>query len=175
MITIKSPVLTSDPRKLEASKLVGPAQVRKLAQGMAPRVGTVIGMHLPELPAQIAARCHFYKSSPLVRDAIVKLSEVRGDLNDAVVEIDRRMIDYCVGLETEFGEMVEGGNLYTPAVSLDSVVLNKGILQTILDTVENYREFQRMRQRVGLEDVLAYGKGLMLLFYGASGTGKVRV
>ena len=67
---------------------------------------------------------------------------------------------------------MDGGNLYTPEVALSSVVLRGDVLQTILDTVENYREFQKLRAKVGLDDVLAYGRGLMILFFGASGTGK---
>lgn len=77
-----------------------------------------------------------------------------------------------VGLETEFGELVDGGNLYTPEVGLEAVVLGRDVLQTILDTVENFKEFQRLRTRCGLDDVVAYGRGLMLLFFGDSGTGK---
>ncbi len=30
------------------------------------------------------------------------------------VEIDRRMLDFCVGLDTEFSEIVEGSHLYYP-------------------------------------------------------------
>ena len=42
---------------------------------------------------------------------------------DDQVDIDRRMVDYVVGLETEFGELVEGSYLYTPTVAIDQVVL----------------------------------------------------
>lgn len=41
----------------------------------------------------------------------MRLSERRlghGDLNDCSVEVDRRMLDYLAGLDTELGEMVEG-------------------------------------------------------------------
>ena len=64
---------------------------------MSPKVGTVIGMHLPSLVEQIKARRHFYKSSPLVRDAIIKMTELRGDLMDAVLEV----IMSCSCLATE--------------------------------------------------------------------------
>ena len=30
------------------------------------------------------------------------------------IEIDRRMLDFCVGLDTEFSETVEGSHLYYP-------------------------------------------------------------
>ncbi len=36
------------------------------------------------------------------------------DLAEATVELDRRMLDYVVGLDTEFSEIVDGSHLYTP-------------------------------------------------------------
>ena len=39
------------------------------------------------------------------------------------VEMDRRMLDYCVGLDTEFGELVEAADMYSPTVSLAQVSL----------------------------------------------------
>ena len=35
------------------------------------------------------------------------------------VELDRRMLDFIVGLDTEFSELVEGSHLYTSSVKLD--------------------------------------------------------
>lgn len=37
------------------------------------------------------------------------------------VEIDRRMLDFCVGLDTEFSELVEGSHLYFPKTKFESV------------------------------------------------------
>ena len=37
------------------------------------------------------------------------------------VEIDRRMLDFCVGLDTEFSEIVEGSHLYYPKTKFDLV------------------------------------------------------
>lgn len=35
------------------------------------------------------------------------------------VELDRRMLDFIVGLDTEFSELVEGSHLYTSSVKLE--------------------------------------------------------
>ena len=35
---------------------------------------------------------------------------------DHQVELDRRMLDWIVGLDTEMNELVEGSHLYTPKV-----------------------------------------------------------
>ncbi|KAI9909274.1 hypothetical protein PsorP6_014932 [Peronosclerospora sorghi] len=70
-------------------------------------------------------------------------------------------------------ELVEGSDFYTPKVKLDQVVLPKEHKSTILETVESYECFRRYRKKSGLEQSgMAYGAGLVLLFCGASGTGK---
>ena len=39
------------------------------------------------------------------------------------VEIDRRMLDFCVGLDTEFSEVVEGSHLYFPKTKFEQVCI----------------------------------------------------
>jgi hypothetical protein len=71
---------------------------------------------------QVLARTYFYKSSKLVARGLIKVrvgsSYARGggDLMDHQVELDRRMLDWIVGLDTEMNELVEGSHLYTPKV-----------------------------------------------------------
>lgn len=52
---------------------------------------------------------------------VVHNSGLTGDPTTAKVEIDRRMLDFCVGLDTEFSEMVEGSHLYFPKTKFDNV------------------------------------------------------
>ena len=47
----------------------------------------------------------------------------RGNFLDSSVELDRRLLDYIVGLDTEINELVDGSDLYTPSVSLGDVAL----------------------------------------------------
>ena len=44
--------------------------------------------------------------------------------------------------------------------------------QLILNTVSNFEAFKRSRRRLGLDDAITYGAGMVMLFYGAPGTGK---
>ena len=44
-----------------------------------------------------------------------------GDPTKAKVEIDQRMLDFCVGLDTEFSEAVEGSHLYFPKTKFEQV------------------------------------------------------
>ena len=57
---------------------------------------------------------------------VVKLSflfsvTLNGDPANATIEIDRRMLDFCVGLDTEFSEIVEGSHLYYPKTKFEQV------------------------------------------------------
>ena len=207
---------------------------------------------------------YFYRNGKLVREGLIRVAERRvgmGDLNDCFVEVgretglsmawsfvnhvvltpmrmlvqvDRRMLDYLVGLDTELDEMVEGrlfvppmlrcvtvrvadhlrvwhtgGSCYTPSVKLSQVVLADATKRLIVDTVQDYDRFNQIRRNVGFDEVVrvrgirgwvwgvhvptpqhhcaanstqptpcacrqqvSYGNGLILLFYGESGTGK---
>lgn len=42
----------------------------------------------------------------------------------------------------------------------------------ILSTVSNFDVYRRCRKKHGLDDVITYGAGLVLLFHGPPGTGK---
>ena len=53
---------------------------------------------------------------------MVNNSGLTGDPTTAKVEIDRRMLDFCVGLDTEFSEIVEGSHLYYPKTKFDQVL-----------------------------------------------------
>eukprot|EP01065_Artemidia_motanka_P012879 TRINITY_DN17102_c0_g2_i1.p1 TRINITY_DN17102_c0_g2~~TRINITY_DN17102_c0_g2_i1.p1 ORF type:complete len:1017 (+),score=196.23 TRINITY_DN17102_c0_g2_i1:457-3051(+) len=149
----------------------------RLSQTVSFAVGTLIGVHLPDdLHKQMAQRRSFYRQAPLVRSGIVRVANRSalgtGDLMDCSVEMDRRMLDFCVGLDTEFCELVDAANLYQPSVSLDRVILPEALKSLIVGTVENYARFRAYRKRVGLEDLLEYGRGIVLLFHGLPGTGK---
>lgn len=52
---------------------------------------------------------------------VVNNAGLTGDPTTAKVEIDRRMLDFCVGLDTEFSEIVEGSHLYYPKTKFDQV------------------------------------------------------
>ena len=126
------------------------------------------------LQQQIKNRRHFYKSAVLVREGILVLhgDELGADLTQTLAEIDRRMLDFVVGLDTEFSELMEGSHLYTPTVCVDEVVLAESKKKLVLDTVKHFDQYVAASKELELHKTLAYGRGMVLLFYGPSGTGK---
>ena len=87
-------------------------------------VGTLLHIFWDTLEEQITARRHFYREAPLLQDALIDLHSTRvtNELLHSDARIDRRMVDYLVGLETEATALVEGSHLYRPTVDLDRVV-----------------------------------------------------
>jgi len=126
------------------------------------------------LQQQIRNRRHFYKSSVLVREGILVLhgDELGGDLSQTMAEIDRRMLDFVVGLDTEFSELMDGSHLYTPTVDINEVVLSEAKKTLVVDTVRHFDTFTSAAKELELHKKLSYGHGMVLLFYGPSGTGK---
>lgn len=113
----------------------------------------------------------------LVKEGIIRLAEPpfkKGgyDLSETQVEIDRRLMDYIVGLDTELNEIVDGSELFFPKVSLNQVVLPTENKTLIMDTIKNFDVFKKVVKECGYEEKLTYGYGICMLFFGASGTGK---
>ncbi len=137
-------------------------------------VGELIALLCDSDREQRDARKHFYRDAPLVREGLVVLSgsDFDGDVLRRDVTIDRRMAEYLLGLDTESVSLVEGSHIYTPRVDLDRVVLAEAKKKLIVDTVVGFPAFRRACSESGLDSILSYGSGQVLLFHGASGTGK---
>ncbi|MCR4317406.1 MAG: ATP-binding protein [Planctomycetes bacterium] len=136
-------------------------------------VGDLISIFFSNLEEQVRSRSFFYRSSPLIRDSLVNLSAIFGEeLLACDVSIDRRMADYILGLEAEGSSMVEGTHLYSPVVDPSAVIISDEDRKLIFNCVESFPAFQKERKRSGLDKIITYGNGIVLLFYGPSGTGK---
>ena len=86
-------------------------------------IGELLRLFCTSLQDQIKHRTYFYKSATLVQEGmlVVNNAGLTGDPASAKVEIDRRMLDFCVGLDTEFSEIVEGSHLYYPKTKFEQV------------------------------------------------------
>jgi SpoVK/Ycf46/Vps4 family AAA+-type ATPase len=136
-------------------------------------VADLIQLLLDGLQEQISHRRYFYRSGTLVKEGMVSIdTDITNELESCNIDIDRRMLDYIVGLDVEATELVEGGHLYTPRVKLDQVVLPREMKDLILGRVEHFAAFGRARRDLGFEETISYGKSLVMLFFGPSGTGK---
>ena len=140
-------------------------------------VGQVLSILCQDFRTQIANRKYFYRSGRLISNGIISMSKGRwhqtaGDLTDQRLMLDRRVLDWAVGLDSEINELVEGSDLYVPKVSLQQVVIPKGHLGPIVKQCRAYDSFCEYRKDRGLERSMCYGNGLVILLCGKSGTGK---
>eukprot|EP00731_Ephydatia_muelleri_P000672 Em0001g672a len=138
-------------------------------------IGTAIGLFCDSLHDEIRSRTFFYKNSKLVSEGLVHINDPplhnRGNFLDCVIELDRRLLDYIVGLDSEMNELVDGSDLYTPEVTLAQVSLPPEHITMLLNTFESFDLFQKTCKDLGLS-TKGTARGLCLLFYGPSGTGK---
>ncbi|OGG56954.1 MAG: hypothetical protein A3F84_15585 [Candidatus Handelsmanbacteria bacterium RIFCSPLOWO2_12_FULL_64_10] len=146
--------------------------IRKAVHGSCFEVGQLLEILCSNLQERIQGRRHFYRNGTLVREGMISLTESLTDLTRYDVEIDRCMMDFIVGLDTELSELIDGSHLYYPKVGPDLVVLPEEQKKLILDTVSRFDTFRKARRRLGFDDLIPHGKSMVMLFYGPSGTGK---
>jgi hypothetical protein len=146
----------------------GPPSSRKAT------VGNLINHFCHDLESRMRSRKHFYKSSALIVEGVLTLSQqdFMKDLTDCSVELDRRMFDFIVGLDTEFAELVDGSHLYLPEVEFEDVVLPVEVKERVWDCVANFEDVKKTMIQYDVDKKFSYGLGQVLLFYGHSGTGK---
>ena len=140
-------------------------------------VGQALAILCQDFQTQVANRRYFYRSGRLMTNGIISLIRSRwhqgsGDLTDNRIVLDRRVLDWAVGLDSEINELVEGSDLYEPKVNLTQVVLPKGHLDTLLKQCACYEAFRQYRTDSGLQETLSYGNSLVIMLCGKSGTGK---
>jgi hypothetical protein len=122
------------------------------------------------------SRSYFYKSSTMIEEGILTLSnndDFTNDISLQQVKLDRRLFDFIIGLDTEMSELIDGSLLYKPDINVDDVILPEDTKKRILDSVISFDKVKDIMHQTGIDDKLTYGLGQVLLFYGASGTGKV--
>lgn len=137
-----------------------------------PEVDDFTYLFTENLTDQIAARQHFYKSAPLIQHALIHLSNTFDVFRKSEVSIDRRLTDFLIGLDTEFNELVDNSHLYMPKTRMDSVVLPRRQKDQVLRTIESLKIMNRMRRKISFDQISNRGSGVVMLFYGPSGTGK---
>jgi len=137
-------------------------------------VGEMLFLFFETLEEQIQARKYFYRDAPLIRDSLVTLCGLSfgQDVNKQDIRIDGSMVDHLLGLDSKNSATVEGSHLYQPQVDLDRVILDEDDKKKIVSHLEAYPAFRRERKSSGLDSIIPYGAGIVLLFYGPSGTGK---
>lgn len=140
-----------------------------------PSVATAIGVLSRSFEESVKLRRRFALDSNLIGNSLV-LAEVRGlgegDFLQVNLEVPRRVVGELLGESHVAEELVAFSRLRTVHTSLDQVVLPKETKDLVVSLVQHHGAFLERRKQWGIDDVITYGKALVLLFSGPPGTGK---
>jgi SpoVK/Ycf46/Vps4 family AAA+-type ATPase len=129
------------------------------------------------LTERIEVRSMFRKDAPLVANDLVvvglhdRYSEPE-QLLDASLSLTWRTFQMLVGDAIPQDEMLDFSSLEMPRASFGQLVLPDKEKERILSVVEGHENYLEKRKLWGFDDVIRYGRGAVLLFHGAPGTGK---
>lgn len=132
-----------------------------------------------ELPfaERITRRNVFSKSGALIQNDLVSLDlssrfNAPEDLLNAQVQLANRTFGYLVGDDGFMDEFMEFSSVEEPRSGFEQVVLPVADKQRIMSVIERHDEYLKYRKDWGFDEVIQYGKGALMLFYGKPGTGK---
>jgi SpoVK/Ycf46/Vps4 family AAA+-type ATPase len=94
------------------------------------------------------------------------------DLLMATLHITGRTFGFLVGDDRLMDEFLEFSSVEEPKATFDQVVLSADDKRRILSVVERHERYLECRQQWGFDDIIRYGRGILMLFYGKPGTGK---
>ncbi|MEL6341897.1 MAG: ATP-binding protein [Myxococcota bacterium] len=126
---------------------------------------------------RISRRGVFSPRSALLSHDLIKVDFDRrystpSDLLDACIDLCNRTFDRLVGREGLADDFIDFSSICTPRATMDDVVLQPEHKRRILSVIEQHSRYLEVRRQWGFDDVISYGRGVMMLFHGAPGTGK---
>jgi SpoVK/Ycf46/Vps4 family AAA+-type ATPase len=154
--------------------------MRKLAEarfGGEREIRTILALLCTTTEERISRRTCFVARAPLFANGLLALSggqepDEVGEFMRMDLNLPRRVASMLLGEYDVDGQILSYSSVVDPVVDLSQVVLPPGKRDEVLRLVTNRDEFLRARQAWGLDDVMAYGRGMILLFSGPPGTGK---
>jgi len=126
---------------------------------------------------QVPLRTAFGAAGRLVRHDLVAVSFHGNalwpdDVLTATLRLTGAAFNHIVGDPRLDDAFLGFSRVEAPLADLDGVVLADDDKRRILAVLEHHDRYLRLRREWGLDDVVTYGRGLILLFHGAPGTGK---
>lgn len=126
---------------------------------------------------RITHRDTFAKSSRLVQNDLISIDvasrfNAPQDLLHAQIQISNRTFGFLVDNNNLMDEFMEFSSVEEPHSRLEQVVLKEDDKRRIKSVIERHDKYLRCRKEWGFDDVITYGRGVLMLFYGKPGTGK---
>ena len=139
-------------------------------------VDLALGLAGGGLADRVRNRRYFAADSRLVRHHVIALDRHRVEMGDSFLSLSLRLPHRVLGWllgEDNLDDALQGFvKLLEPDVSFDQVVLPPEVQGSILAMVRSHPEYLKTLKETGLDKTISYGRGVVLLFVGAPGTGK---
>ncbi len=94
------------------------------------------------------------------------------DLLDAQITISNRTFDFMLGAQQLMDEFMDFSSVEEARAEFDQVVLDERDKVRIRSVVQRHDKYLAARKDWGFDNIIKYGKGMLMLFYGKPGTGK---
>lgn len=140
-----------------------------------PRIQWAISVFGRTFEQSVAMRRLFATNAPLLSSSLLLAANVgpsEGDFLEILLEVPRRVVTELLGESRLDEALVAFSRLRTPTVALDQVVLPAEQKELVVSLVQHHDRYLERREQWGVDEVIGYGKGLVLLFSGPPGTGK---
>ena len=140
-------------------------------------VRTVLDILCDTLEDKIRSRRCFVHNASLLSGGLLNLSycnhpDTENDFLAMDLEIPRRISSLILGAYDVSDELMSFSSVVDPYTNMDMIVLPEGKKEEVLRLIGRRDEFIRARKDWGIDRILSYGKGTIMLFSGPSGTGK---
>lgn len=135
-------------------------------------VSDLIGMFTEGFQEESRAARYFRPEASLVREGLIELDSPLGDIRTAKVTMSDPTADRLRGEEKSSFWLTDGAFVVDPKVDFSRVVLpesDKALLRAVAMSFEAFKEH---RMTSGLDEISGSGRGVILQFFGESGTGK---
>lgn len=140
-----------------------------------PNIRTMLSVMARTFHDGVKMRRLFSTDAPLFANSLLLAqSRFMGecDFLDTSIEAPRRVIGELLGESHVAEELIAFSRVKVPQVSLSQVVLPTETKHLVVSLVKNHSRFLERRAEWGIDEVVTYGKAMVLLFSGPPGTGK---
>lgn len=140
-----------------------------------PTVGYLLSVLARSLEESVQLRRIFAIDAPLIRNSLLLGAGGAASESDFLMlslEAPRRIVNELLGDASLDEELVSFSCVQRPLATLDQVVLPAETKELVTSIVTHHQGWLERRTAWGLDETIAYGRGLNLLFSGPPGTGK---
>lgn len=137
-------------------------------------VGDLLIMLCRDYREQLRCRRYFSIAGSLTKEEILLMPEVLDETDILIqpVHMHERIVRFIAGDDCFYDASLKGIVRERGDVSLDQVIMPEELKADLLRLVTSFVRRGSIRDALGIDAFFGYGTGMVLLFYGPSGTGK---